>query len=461
MLNRREMLVRSAAAGAGVLAAANVSELFTAAAAAPERGGFGPGLGAPVPDPAGILDLPRGFRYSIVSRAGDLLPGGGVTPGSHDGTGAFRDRLFGTRLVQNHELLFGQPNPVVAGPELTYDPKVQGGTTTLALDWRNRRVDEYVSLAGTARNCAGGPTPWETWLTCEESELRAGPAIDRDHGYVFEVDPHTSENNVNPTPLTALGRFAHEAVCVDPVRADLYLTEDASGPNGLVYRFEPNDRSRTYGALRNGGALTAMRASQRGTHVPDLSVFTTPGTQLDVTWVPVPEPQAFTVSTRAQFGDNQVTRSAKLEGCWWGDATRFSRRTGRVAHIVCSFARLVDAAHGEHDGQVWAYDPESQTLTLEVYFPVNRDPASDRPDGPDNITVSPFGGLFIAEDGDGVQHLLAVDEDGTTAPFARARISDSEFAGVCFAPHAQTLFANLQADGLTFAITGPFWRSRF
>ena len=128
---------------------------------------------------------------------------------------------------------------------------------------------------------------------------------------------------------------------------------------------------------------------------------------------------------------------------------------------MCSFARLSDGSAAEHDGQVWSYDPGSRTLTLEVRFAVNPDPDSDNPDGPDNITVSPFGGLFLAEDGVGVQHLLAVDTHGQTRVFARNRLSTSEFTGVNFAPNARTLFANIQDQGLCFAITGPFLRSAF
>ena len=271
-----------------------------------------------MPDPAGILDLPRGFAYSVVSRAGDLLPAGGNTPGRHDGTGAFRGPRFGTRLVQNHEITGADPLPAAAAPEFTYDPKVNGGTTTLTLDWRNRRLDEYVSLAGTAQNCAGGKTPWDTWLTCEETELLAGPTADKNHGYVFEVDPNSVSHNQNPTPLTALGRFAHEAVCIDPSRGDVYLTEDASEPNGLVYRFQPTDRSRKYGALRNGGTLRAMKCSLRGTHVPDLSVFTVPGTKLAVDWVAIPDPQGATVSVRKQFADARGHAQPQVRRCLVG-----------------------------------------------------------------------------------------------------------------------------------------------
>ena len=356
----------------------------------------------------------------------------------------------------------------MAPPELTYDPKAKGGTTTLTLDNHLNRIDEYVSLAGTWSNCAGGLTPWGTWLTCEETETKAGQSgADRDHGFVFEVDPNSPTNNVTPTPLTALGRFAHEAVCVDPERGDLYLTEDASGPNGLVYRFAPTDRSRAYGALRNGGTLTAMSCSLRGTHVADLSVFSTPGTTLSVEWTVVPDPQAQTVSIRRQLENTLVTRSRKFEGAWWGDATsnreRFRRREGarqpqggESPHRVFVRPASATAPLAEHDGQVWGYDPDDQTLTLELYLPVNPDPASDIPDGPDNICVSPYGGFFLAEDGVGVQHLLAVDPKGNVAPFARNQLSSSEFTGVNFDPKGKVLFANIQDQGICLAITGPF-----
>ena len=462
-LTRREVLTWSAL-GTGAVVLGNMGSLLAASPAAAAS----PRIGAPVLDPAGILDLPSGFSYQIVSRAGDPLPGGGLTPGRHDGTASFKGPQGGVRLVQNHEIGTSDPFPALAAAEFTYDPKAKGGTTTLTLDNHLNRVDEYVSLAGTFSNCAGGLTPWGTWLTCEETETKAGPTTDRDHGFVFEVDPQSPSNNVSPTPLTALGRFAHESVAIDPDRGDLYLTEDASAPNGLVYRFTPNDLSQTYGALRNGGTLAAMSCSLRGSHVTDLSVFSAPGTTLDVTWTPVAEPQAQTQSIRKQFDNSQVTRSRKFEGTWWGDATGNGNgkgsgsghgrgdRKAEKAHIVCSFARITDGSLAEHDGQVWGYDPDDQTLTLELYLPLNPDPASDIPDGPDNICVSPYGGFFLAEDGVGVQHLLAVDPTGQATPFARNRLSSSEFTGVNFDPGGKVLFANIQDEGICFGITGPF-----
>jgi uncharacterized protein len=453
-LSRRELLTRGAV-GAGVVAIGDLSALFAARPALASDATFS----APIPDPAGILDLPSGFSYSIVSRSGDPLPAGGITPGRHDGTGAFnRPRNAGTYLVQNHEISTSDPNPTLADALHTYDPKAKGGTTTLALDKANNREDEYVSLAGTWSNCAGGITPWGTWLTCEETETKAGATADKDHGFVFEVDPTRPSHNTSPTALTALGRFAHEAVCVDPGRGDLYLTEDASSPNGLLYRFVPNDTHQSYGALRNGGTLYAMKASKGSTHMPDLSVISEIGTRLKVTWVPIADPLASSLSIRKQFANTEVTRSRKFEGVWWGNANLEDQGPGHDerAHIVCSFARLTDGSAAEHDGQVWAYDPSNRTLTLEVRFAVNADPSSEAPDGPDNITVTPYGGLMLCEDGVGVQHILAIDEDGTSRVFARNHIDDTEFTGVCFAPDGKTMFANLQDSGLCFAITGPF-----
>ena len=320
-VSRRELLGRSAI-GVGAVALGNMSSLLVGQPAFADHR-----VGDPIPDPAGILDLPKGFSYQIVSRAGNPLPGGGVTPGRPDGTAAFKGPRGGVRLVQNHEIGASDPSPSVAAPELTYDPKAMGGTTTLTLDRHLNPVDEYVSLAGTWSNCAGGATPWGTWLTCEETETLAGPTADKNHGFVFEVDPAHPSNNLTPTPLEALGRFAHEAVTIDPDRGDVYLTEDASGPNGLVYRFRPNDRHREYGSLRNGGTLTAMSCSRRGVQVPDLSVFSTPGTKLDVKWIPVADPSAAAVSTRNQF-TTEVTRSRKFEGAWWDSGKGHDHRHG-------------------------------------------------------------------------------------------------------------------------------------
>ena len=299
-------------------------------------------------------------------------------------------------------------------------------------------------------------------MTCEETEQRAGGPFLADHGYVFEVDPTSQAANLgkSPVPLKFLGRFAHEAVAVDPATDVIYGTEDANGPHGLFFRWVPpdgftggKDALRTL-ALGPGGAtagqLQAMSCDRGSRHIPDLSLATSPGTRYKVGWMDVPDRDAATVSVRKQFTDDQITRSRKLEGAWWSDGG---------AYFVASFARTSDGSVNEHDGQVWFYDPVEQTVTLKTIFGVNPDPEvdADNYDGPDNITVSPYGGVILAEDGDGIQHLVGVTDQGKSYPIARNELNDSEFTGPAFNADGTVLFASIQSPGQVFAITGP-WR---
>ena len=305
-------------------------------------------------------------------------------------------------------------------------------------------------------------SPWGTWLTCEETEDRAGRVRQKDHGYVFEVDPSSQAANVgkSPVPLKFLGRFAHEAVAIDPATTVIYETEDADEPNGLFYRWVPpegfsagKDALRTL-ALDSGGdtagRLQAMSCYRGRRHILDLSAATTPGTRYTVQWVDVPDRDAATVSVRSQLTDEQVTRGRKLEGAWWGDGG---------AYFVSSFARSSDGSLNEHDGQIWLYDPATESVTLQTLFGVNPDPTvdTDSYDGPDNITVSPYGGLILAENGAGIQHLVGVTDQGKTYPIARNDLNDSEFTGPGFSADGRILFACIQSPGHVFAITGP-WR---
>ncbi|UKY49465.1 alkaline phosphatase PhoX [Streptomyces inhibens] len=480
-LTRRDFAKRSALTGAGVALAGSVGVLATAPGAigeeAPAAGPDGAadgqghtiGYGPLIEDPDGILALPAGFSYKIITRTGvTKLDTGESTPSNHDGTGTFEGHRGTTLLVNNHELKGPRadwPHPVPLAEGLVYDPAASGGCTVVEVAKDGTPVGEWVGIAGTSTNCAGGTTPWGTWLTGEETEDKAGEhGMTKDHGYVFEVDPHDRRAGRDPKPIKALGRYAHEAVVVDPKRGHLFLTEDAATPNGLFYRWTPPHGFRHgRGQLRtladDAGVLEAFKCfDSGGRFVDDLSRATQTGTVYGVDWVEVPDRDARTVSVRKQFTDGEITRARKLEGLWWADGG---------AYIVSSFARAESPV--QHDGQVWFYDPRRRTLTLKVLLGVNQDPSKDGAfDGPDNITVSPYGGLIIAEDGEGVQHLFGATDDGRTYPIARNDLNNgtadkpefSEFTGPVFSPDGRTLFANIQEPGIMLAITGPWKRQR-
>ena len=452
-LSRRALLNRSAA-GLGIVLTGNVSGLWGAQAFARQaQAGYGP----LVDDPAGLLSLPRGFGYTLVAESGvSRLDSGEPFPSDPDGMASFpRRKGPGSVLVVNHEISGSEDHSVPHIDGYVYDDQAHGGTTTLEVDQSGRRLRHVVSLAGTHNNCAGGRSPWGTWLTCEESEETLG----KPHGFVFEVDPYDQEANRDPQPIRALGRFAHESVVVDPERGLIYQTEDASKPNGLLYRYTPPAAALplgkgSLGALGDDdGELHALKAfTSGGAHVPDLSVATEPGTTYRVEWVPVPDRHASSTSTRKQFADGQITRSRKLEGMWWGDGG---------AYFTASFARTSDGSAAQHDGQVWFIDPEAGTIELKLHFAYTPSDQDSDADGPDNITVSAHGGLIIAEDGDGKNHLVGSDDSGETFFFARNDDPESsEFAGPTFSPDAKTLFANVQSPGYLYAIRGPFRSQR-
>ena len=445
----RRVLIRS---GAALAALGSFAEVIASVSPAHARG-FGarrpnPGYGELVIDPKGLVNLPRGFRYKVFSKAGDTLSRGGIVPASHDGMAAFAAGYYGTWLVRNHELEAedvleeGLP-PVPHVPGATYDPDAVGGTTTLLVSHDRRLLQDRVSLAGTLNNCAGGPTPWGTWLTCEEID----EFLSKPHGYVFEVDPVFGGN---AQPIRALGRFEHEAVAIDR-KGRAYLSEDAGGPFGCLYRFLPKKPLCGRGSLHAGGTLQAMAVSGVTT---DLSIVQTPGTVLDVTWVPVPNPDPGQddAPVREQVILAGATPIQKAEGLWTGIDGRIwfvaSRGDGPDAEDE------EDRSAAKHSGQIWSYDPRQETMELVVLLPYG-----SPFDGPDNITAGPHGFALACTDGEDDQWLLGINERGETFPFALNTFDDSEFAGATFSPDGQTLFVNIQGDpALTLAIWGP-WSS--
>ncbi|MFI6013484.1 PhoX family protein [Streptomyces sp. NPDC051243] len=451
--SRRQLLSRTGALGVSIAFAGNLTELFAGTAAAQNLGhtGYGP----LVPDPKGLLDLPEGFRYRVLSREGEPLRSGeGPVPSNHDGMTALPGRNGRVHLVRNHENRPTARFPVPTVPGLTYDPAGKGGCTALTLDRRGHVLSERVAIAGTAVNCAGGPTPWGTWLTCEETEDKAGTnGYTKDHGFIFEVDPANPYRS-SAVPLTAMGRFQHEAIAVDPRRGIVYETEDAfQKPFGLFYRFLPHAPHGGFGSLRAGGRLQAMRVPG----VPDLSSIQETGASFgDVEWVDVPDPLAAQTPIRLQdFGPKGITHAQKLEGCYWG---------GRCVYFVSSFARSAEGSAADHYGQIWRYDPAARRLTLVIVFGPDTDVQLPG-ESPDNICLAPSGGLMVCEDGNGAQHVYGVTRGGEV--YAMARNAQNlgtpqepewgEFAGVTFSPDGGTMYVNCYTPGTTFAVTGP-WR---
>ena len=227
------------------------------------------GYGPLIADREKILDLPGGFSYEIIGRAGETMSDGLILPGSPDGMAAFPGKGDEVVVVRNHEVstgsssgqgAFGRRNELLnkINEDRFYDSGKKspclGGTSTFVYDTRKKAVvRQFLSLAGTIRNCAGGPTPWNSWITCEETVVKSGGNLARDHGWCFDVPATDRPELADPVPLKAMGRFNHEAVAVDPETGEVFETEDRH--EGLIYRFVPKVK----GKLAEGGKLYALK----------------------------------------------------------------------------------------------------------------------------------------------------------------------------------------------------------
>lgn len=525
VVDRRHLLKRGAAASFGL--AAPLAAIMEAQA----RAGTDP-LGAqiaPIASPYGpiapvadletglpLLQLPRGFTYRSMSWTGDRMSDGQPVAPRHDGMAVVQ--MTGGRapeavLIRNHENGVG---PRIEVPGAIYDdvvvPPIPGVTTTggplqggcTILRVRNGRlVDHRASIGGTAANCAGGRTLWNSWLTCEETTIDLRPVGGKKHGYVFDVNMDPSRTSA--VPLVAMGRFSHEAVATDPVTGDIYETEDARNVAGF-YRFRPTNRSGTYRSLEDGGVLQAAKIVGRdkanllaleGIRPSDVQRV---GQSFAVEWVTIDNPDA-DPGTYTETGlDNPDTGSRSASGPFIEarakGALRMSRGEGIWWDHKSDCMYVVDTSFGyESGGQlragrglgaVWAYkpsrsDPDRGTLTL-LYAAAARVAGNN----PDNITVSPRGGILTCDDGAAVvdefgtgQRLIGFRSDGLAYIFAKnnvnltdadvARIGrtgqfpardyrGSELAGACFDWSGRTLYVNIYSPGITLAITGPFAR---
>ena len=439
-LSRRKFFTLAGASAAGSLMMSPLQALYVKKANGESV--FGGGYGPLLPDSNGLLDLPRGFQYQAFSRTGEIMNDRSPVPGGHDGMAAFPGPRNTVILVRNHELSPNSSTQVV-GPN-PYDPLCKGGTTTLQVGPDRQLIKHYASLTGTYRNCAGGPTPWGSWITCEENVStpatnKPGNAtnVSQLHGYNFEV-PALATVPVNPVPLVAMGRFNHEAVAIDPKTGIVYETEDQR--DSLFYRFIPSRRNN----LSVGGTLQALKIK----NMPQAKTFAGfPKRQLmPVEWVTIDTPDPPTDTVRVEGFGKGAAQFARGEGIWYGN---------REVYFCCTNGGSVDASGRPNGfGQVWRYLPDRDAIELFVEAK-----SADELDGPDNIVVAPHGDLIICEDGADEQFVVGVTPTGELYRLAKNAINDSEFAGACFSPDGNTMFVNIQTPGITFAIWGP-WKSQ-
>ncbi|MBK6800562.1 alkaline phosphatase PhoX [Novosphingobium sp.] len=451
-ITRRQFGLGSVAA----MAFAGYAQRSTASLQGPTYRNEIAGYGDLLPDPAGFLDLPRGFTYQVISSAGEAMEDGFIVPDNFDGMGCFALPGGKLALVRNHEL---GVNAVGKGPtggdarrearlagRGAYDRAASGlilpgGTSTVIYDpVTARREEQFLSLAGTAVNCAGGVTPWGSWLSCEETAV-AAPDTGLSHGWIFEV-PAARRGLADPVPLKAMGRFRHEAAAVDPVTGIVYLTEDRE--DGLFYRFIPSHP----GELARGGRLQALalpgdlRDSRNWT-----GAALRPGSSHAVRWIDLADVESPADDLRQRGHAAGAALFARGEGIHLGlgkDGAReffFTCTSGGAGRFGQIF-RLVTGAGATDQLELFVESGDPQLM-----------------DYADNLTVAPWGHLIVCEDrtGDKVNHLKGVSPEGKIYTVARLN-AETELAGACFSPDGSILFVNAYAPGRTLAIRGP-WRS--
>jgi secreted PhoX family phosphatase len=459
MINRRHFLQTLAVAATGPACGfARADEASNA------------GFGKLIADPNGMLDLPAGFTYDVVAKRGQEMDDGLVVPGLADGMAAFAGDNGNVILVCNHEnhpyelgeSAFGHRHQRLAGfaGDKIYDrggdksPGL-GGTTTIHYDpVARRRTHMHMSLIGTENNCAGGATPWGSWLSCEEcffdpgTSFERGNVIHRDkkHGYIFEV-PAAAMEAVTPVPLTEMGRFEHEAAAVNPASGYVYLTEDRH--ESLLYRFIPN----VPGELQQGGKLQALAITDRpgfdtrNWHNRDLLPT---GVELATTWIDLDAADVDSNDLRHLGRDKGAAIFARGEGLCFADG---------------ALAMAATIGGGERLGQIFVYRPSPAEGTPQenaapghlILFAESTSQSILR--HADNVTMSPWGDLIVAEDTADHCGLVGIRPDGQQYKLADNAHTRSELAGVCFSPDGTQLFVNIQLRGLTLAITGP-WTSQ-
>ena len=396
-------------------------------------------------------------------------------PGRSDGMGTFAGPDGKTIIIRNHELEsdktyegpFGLQNELFDKVDISkvYDPGQKlaphiGGTTTIVFDTKTQKTEkQFLSLAGTCRNCAGGVTPWGTWITCEETVDKKGtpqnPANknEKDHGYPFEVPASVEPGLTTPVPLKAMGRFNHEAVAIDPKTGIVYQTEDRH--DGLFWRFIPTEP----GKLSAGGKLQflciidpALKKADRKTGIDarnwrDSKDAIPIRKKMAVEWKDIDDVDSPKDNLRKRGHQIGGARFARTEGIWFGENELYFACTngGKSQH-----GQVYRYMPSKDEGQVGEKEAPPQ---LELFVEPN-DKAILQ--SADNLTISPWGDLVVCEDGPRSPRLHHITPEGDIHVLGQNRYNDHELAGVCFSPDGSTLFVNIFDPGITLAITGPW-----
>ncbi len=416
-----------------------------------------PGYG-PLAQHTGEMSLPAGFTAIAFGEAYSKMDDGFLTPPCHDGTGVFDIGNGVVRMIRNHEG-YGR-GKARGGSFRAYDRVARGGVTSSVFDTKSGKLlASHLVLNGTDNNCNGGHTPWESWLSCEESTVGPRQGYEKEHGYVFEV-PAAAKGVVEPVPIKAMGRFEHEAAVVDPGTGIVYMTEDNGDPGDGFYRYLPDHARR----LHRGGKLQMLAVQGRSNY--DTTSGQKVGRKLSCEWVTIddPDPDHADVHPDAvyQQGIEQgAARFISLEGAKWKRGS-------------CYF--VASEGGDEELGQIWRYTPRGlKQGTLELLYESSNEKKLEEPDA---IAVSPRGGIVVCEDGDGgdvggdnfIRVLgpngkletvarndtpmdLAQWDEGKQGTFGR-----SEWSGAVYSPDGQWLFVHIQYPGKSYAITGPWER---
>jgi len=430
--------------------------------ATPAPAGFGP----LITDPRKNLDLPEGFSYQILSVAGMKMSDGLPVPGWPDGMHVFRKDDNRVAILCNHELDVVQQDLsawknggdiTAAVKAMSYDlidgRPAPGAVRRIIYNMKTRQVEQqHLALCGTLRNCSGGATPWNTWISCEESDRLAGQSgLSKNHGYCFEV-PAEGSGLARAEPIKPMGRFLHESAAVDPQTGIVYMTEDRI--DGLFYRYIPLVR----GQLSKGGRLQALVLKQGQSVSTSNRVDSriVQGERMPVHWVDLSDVDSLDDSLRYQGQSSNAATFALGEGLF------AEAGAGRTQHTTVWMSCSAGGATGL--GQVFRYRPSKfEGQPGEKRLPGKLELFAEPNDAQllehgDNLTVMPNGDLLLCEDHYGVQRLVGINRQGKYYVLAANPRKGGEFAGPAFSPDGSTLFINLQQQGGTLAIRGPWNR---